>query len=347
MKNKLRVLFDASPMFNAHAIRGVGIYTRLLMEHLNQIKGLKVLKSSSSLAKTFDPDVVHYPYFDFFSPSLPIHSVKKTVVTIYDVIPLIFPKYYPYGLRGSLSLRYQRFALHSVTAVVTVSQASKDDIVRHLGYPKEKIHVVQAAGNPAIKKTTKVETKRVRKKHGLPKNYVLYVGDINYNKNLPQLIKAVKFLPEQINLVLAGKNFRQQNIPEWQWISSQIELSDVKDRVFFANELTDEKELSAVYSGALCYVQPSLYEGFGLPVLEAMQAHTPVVSSENSSLIEVGNGHVVFVNSQAESLADGIMQVNAWPDSKRQKVINDAEAWAKSFSWKKTAQQMFEIYKKI
>lgn len=347
MKNKLRVLLDVSPLSNAHALRGIGMYTKLLMKHLDQIKDIKILKSSSSLAKTFDPDVIHYPYFDFFAPSLPMYSVKKTVVTIHDVIPLIFPKYYPAGLRGSLSLRYQRFALHSVTAVVTDSQASKDDIVKHLGYPKEKIHVVHLAGNPEIKNTTKAEINKVRKKHKLPKNYVIYVGDINYNKNLPQLIKAIKFLPRQINLVLAGKNFREQNIPEWQWISSQIELSDVSDRVYFANNLADEQDLSAIYSGALCYVQPSLYEGFGLPVLEAMQAHTPVVCCENSSLIEVGNGHVVFTNCEAESIADGIMQVNAWSDEIRQQTITDAENWANSFNWGKTAQTMFEIYKKI
>lgn len=347
MKNKLRVLFDVSPLHNAHAVRGIGMYTKLLLENLNQIKGIKVLKSTSSLAKTFDPDIIHYPFFDFFSATLPMYSTKKTVVTIHDVIPLIFPKYYPAGMRGSLSLRYQRFALRSVTAVVTDSLASKEDIVKHLGYAKDKIHVVPLAGNPAIKKTTKTETKRVLKKHNLPKNYILYVGDINYNKNLPQLIKAVKFLPKQINLILAGKNFRKQDIPEWQWISSQVELSDVADRVFFANSLADEQELSAVYTGALCYVQPSLYEGFGLPVLEAMQAHTPVVCCKNSSLTEVGDGHVVYADCEAESLTDGIMQVNAWSDQKRQEVIAKAAAWAKSFNWKKTAQETLEVYKKI
>ncbi len=340
----IKVLLNTEALSNGHAVRGVGTYTRLLLKHLKKLDEVEVLKASSSLAATFDPDVIHYPYFDFFAPTLPIASTKTRVVTIHDTIPLIFPEHYPPGMRGSLSFRYQRLALKTVTAVITDSQSSKEDIVKHLGYPKDKIQVVHLAGNPAVTKVKAKKIKQVRQKHSIPKNYILYVGDINYNKNLPQLIKAVKYLPKQLSLVLVGKNFREQDIPEWQWIASQIELSDVDDRVMMLNNVGNTKDLSAVYSGAACYVQPSLYEGFGLPVLEAMQAETPVVCCENSSLTEIGDGHVVFTDCSAEALAEGVKKVQAWTKKERAEVVKKAKTWAKSFSWEKTAQETLAVY---
>ena len=347
----MNILIDTSPLATGHAIRGIGIYTRLLTESLEKLKGINVCKSADlETKKTFKPDIVHYPYFDFFFNTLPLISRYNRVVTIHDVIPLKFPLAYSPGKRGRLIFQKQKLALKKVQAVITDSQASKQDIVELLHVEEKKVHVVYLAGNPelrAIKDKKVIEA--VKLKYNLPDKYILYVGDINYNKNIPQLIKALKFLPEEVQLVCVGKNFREQNIPEWLAIEAQVALSDVAKRIHFLPEITGDanEELSVIYTGALAYIQPSLAEGFGLPVLEAMQTHTPVVCTHNSSLIEVGGDHVIFVQTEAESIAYGISELLTWSQTKRTAWTRDARKWATKFNWEKTAKETLKVYQKI
>lgn len=346
--SNLNVLIDTSPLGNAHAHRGIGMYTRLLTEHLEKEEGIAVLKPSE-VSKTNRPDIVHYPYFDLFFSTLPFFHPAKAVVTIHDVIPLKFKQYYKPGIKGSLRYRKQRFALRKVAAIITDSEASKQDIINELGVSEQKVRVVYLAANPELQVVEEAVVKKVRTAHKLPKNYILYVGDINYNKNIPQLIKALKFLPDDLHLVLAGKHFKPQDIPEWQWIETQMALSDVTERVHFVHEFEGDanQELSALYSGATLYVQPSLAEGFGLPVLEAMQCRTPVVCSYNSSLIEVGGEHALFAEPQAEALAEKIKEVLDWSKTKREQWVREAFKWSQQFSWTRVAQETVNVYRHV
>ncbi|HEX7017946.1 MAG TPA: glycosyltransferase family 1 protein [Patescibacteria group bacterium] len=345
----INVLFDTSPLGNAHAHRGIGMYTRFLTEYLEKEGKVTILRPSAD-DQGVKPDVVHYPYFDLFFSTLPFfHKAKKAVVTIHDVIPLKFKQYYRPGIKGSLRYRKQRLALRKISAIITDSQASKSDIINELGIPEHKIHVVYLAANPELQKVDEKTFAKVKKLHRLPKKYLLYVGDINYNKNIPQLIKALKFLPDDLHLVLAGKNFTPQDIPEWQWLETQMALSNVAERVHFVSDFQGEatEEISALYTGAEVYVQPSLAEGFGLPVLEAMQCRAPVVCSRTSSLIEVGGEHVVFAEPTAESLAESITQVLEWSQTKRDQWLRDAYKWSQTFSWQKTARETIKVYHEI
>lgn len=342
----MKVLLDTSPISNGHAHRGIGLYTAQLQAHLSKLDGIDVVAD----AKEKDISIVHYPYFDLFFPTLPLlRPAKKSVVTIHDVIPLEFPDQYKPGIKGSLSFEAQKLALKSVNAVITDSHSSKNSIVKHLGAPEEKIHVVYLAGNPNVEKQSASKVAEAASKHQLPAHYMLYVGDINYNKNLPQLIKSLKFLPTELHLVLLGKNFRKQDIPEWHWIETQIALSDVAGRVKFIPSLGEDTdtELSAIYSAADVYVQPSLAEGFGLPVLEAMQAKTPVVCTNTTSLPEVAGAHAQYCETQAESIAAAVKDVISFPQSKRKKIIDEAFEWSQQFSWKKAAKDTLEVYKKV
>jgi len=175
------------------------------------------------------------------------------------------------------------------------------------------------------------------------------VGDINYNKNIPQLIKMLKFIANDIHLVCVGRNFKAQDIPEWRWIEAQIALSDVADRVHFVSELgvDSSSQLAAIYSAALSYVQPSLYEGFGLPVLEAMQAKCPVVCSNNSSLIEVASDKAILCDATAEGFASGVNEIIGWSKSHRQDILKAAYTWSQQFSWTKVAADTVDIYRRI
>ncbi len=346
----MKILIDTSPLTNANAIRGIGVYTRWLTEHLQDIDELELkLTTADNKQNEFKPDLIHYPFFDLFFATLPMVRAKPTVVTVHDVIPLKYPEHYPAGVKGKVKLQKQKLALKTCQAVITDSHASKKDIEDLLGIASDKIHVVYLAANPELEHKKDKAVAEVKKKYELPDNYLLYVGDINYNKNIPQLIKALKFVPDDLELVLVGKNFKQQDIPEWKWIETQIALSDVADRVHLLNEITGDAddELSAIYSGASVYVQPSLYEGFGLPVLEAMQCKTPVVAAKNSSLIEVGGEYAFFTGEEAEELGEAVNQVLDLTQAERSKRTTAAYEWSQTFSWEKTAKETVRVYQSV
>jgi glycosyltransferase involved in cell wall biosynthesis len=345
----LNVLIDTSPLANANAHRGIGAYTRWLTTELEKKRDLNLLKSSQELPKGTKLDVVHYPFFDFFFDTLPLRKKAATVVTIHDVIPLVFPKQYPPGKRGKLRLFKQSLALKSVKAIITDSEASKTDIHKYFKIDESRIHVIPLAANPELQPAKPSQIQAVRSELSLPESYILYVGDINYNKNIPQLIKSLKFLPDTVHLVCVGQNFYPHDIPEWQWIETQVALSNVEDRVHFVTQIGSQasQTLSALYSGAVAYVQPSLYEGFGLPLLEAMQCKTPVVSTKVASLPEVGGEYAVYTEPEAESLAQGVTEVLDWSQNRRQLQIKAAFDWSQRFTWKKTANETIRVYQSV
>jgi glycosyltransferase involved in cell wall biosynthesis len=345
----IKVLLDDSPMRDGNAIRGVGAYTKFLAQFLGKDKNLD-LALAREKRTDFKAEIIHYPFFDLFFSTLPVIKRSKTIVTIHDVIPLLFPKHYLVGKKGILALIRQKLALRNVDAVITDSENSKTDIAKYLRFPLEKIQVIYLAANPELKAASQQEIASVIRKYKLPKKYLLYVGDINYNKNIPQLIKTIKFLPKDIKLVCVGKNFRPQNIPEWQAIEAQLALSNVAERVKFLTEIGGEgsADLAAIYSGALAYIQPSLYEGFGLPILEAMTCQTPVICANNSSLPEVAlNKAIVVEEAKAENFALAVEEILAWKKTERENFIKLAAAHAKKFTWLKTAKATAAVYKEV
>jgi glycosyltransferase involved in cell wall biosynthesis len=127
-----------------------------------------------------------------------------------------------------------------------------------------------------------------------------------------------------------------------------LALSEVEHRVKFITGVSSDSELSALYTGALAYVLPSYYEGFGLTVLEAMRCRVPVVCNLNSSLVEVGGERVVAAaTTQARDLAVAVEQVMGWPESKRRAWVAAAEKWQRQFTWEKTAKEMAKIYEEV
>lgn len=340
---KLSVYLDHSPLKNGHAHRGVGVYTKNLLAELEKISDVELVESAG------DAKVIHYPFFDLFRPTLPIVPPQDTVVTIHDVIPLLFSQAYKPGIKGRLFFWRQRFALKFVKAVITDSEASKRDIAKYLHVPAEKISVVYLAPNPDLQALSSEKIAKLARFYKLPEKYLLYVGDINYNKNIPQLIKSLKFLPDDLHLVCAGKNFYSHPIPEWQAIELQVALSNVANRVTFLSDLGEEpnETLSALYARAQCYVQPSLAEGFGLPVVEAMFCQTPVVAAQNSSLTEVGGDVVTYVEPTAESIAEGVKNIIQLSQRERQTMVEQAQKWVAQFSWTRTAHETAMVYRQV
>ena len=187
-----QVGFVTTPLLSGHSVRGVGFYTQRLLSHILplapnfgfEVVEIKSLDQSEQLGQL---EIIHYPYFDLFQHTLPIMKKIKTVVTIHDVIPLEFPDHYPPGLKGWANLQLQRLALSGVEGVITDSYASVHAIRQYLQVPHEKIKLIYLAADEKFKKISKPKNN-----HNLPKKFVLYVGDINYNKNIPNLISACK-----------------------------------------------------------------------------------------------------------------------------------------------------------
>ncbi|MFH1289097.1 MAG: glycosyltransferase family 1 protein [Patescibacteria group bacterium] len=347
----MRVAIDISPLKSGHKFRGIGEYTKRLVCALENLKNkdLDIIIVEDPKKKIKDCDLIHYPYFDFFSLSLPFFKSKKTIVTIHDTIPLIFPRFYPSGVRGALRLKMQKLSLLTASAVITDSVSSEKDIEKYLNYPKEKIYVAPLSQGKEFKvlKDEKAFS-RIRNKYSLPERFVLYVGDVNYNKNVLSLVKACKL--NKITLVIAGRQARQKNFdknhienrPLARLLERYGKDKDVK-RVGFV----EDKDLVVLYNLAEVYCQPSYYEGFGLPVLEAMASGTPVVSSNKSSLPEAAGGAAILVDPEnIEDIARGIRLAIEDHDL-RQKLIDRGLKRSAEFSWEKTALKTYEVYKKV
>ena len=360
----MKIAFDAGPLSGGHSVRGIGVYARELLKALG-ISGVDV--RSEDLSKY---DVVHFTSFKPFEISLPFDKPRhaKFVLTIYDLIPLIYPKHYPAGIKGKIKFLINKFLIRkNVDAVITISETSKKDICRLLAIKPEKVRVIYLAPRWSFTGRSKVNLNTVRKKYKLPDKFVLYVGDINYNKNIPVLLKACKMAGT--DLVIAGKqaldieaggiDLRTLNgpmdyirflfgkpHPELKHYKSLLEGFKDNPKVFRLGFVPD-KDLAVIYKLATVYCQPSLYEGFGLPVLEAFASGCPVVSSKTQSLVEIGEAGALFADSKdPKDFASKIISV--YSDSiLRNQLINTGKALAGKYSWQKTAGQTLEVYKNL
>lgn len=343
----IKVAIDTSPLSGASKFRGIGRYSIKLIEALKKTKKLEVLENSD---KNFKPetDIVHYPFFDFYFLTLPLIKKAKTVVTIHDCIPLIFPKDYPPGIRGKIKFFIQKYSLKTVSAVITDSESSKKDIVNFLSIPEEKVFRTYLAADSLYQKITvkDEEKKKLFKKYGLNKNFIMYAGDVNYNKNLPNIIKAFAQAKIDLDLVLIGKVFKNSNQPEVRQLTDLVAELKIQDRIKIPGFVSDQ-ELVFFYNLAAVYCQPSLYEGFGLQILEAMACGCPVLTSNVSSLPEVAGEAAVLVDPGSINQIAREMERLTLDQDLRRKIIKLGLAQAEKFSWDKTAQETIRVYEKI
>ncbi len=298
-----------------------------------------------------DIDLAHVPYF-----ASPFFPTVPTVVTVHDLIPLILPAY-----RGSLLVRlYTRLvaaAARRAEAIITVSQASKRDIVRYLHIPPERIHVTYEAAGETFQPvedeacpepSRRAQLAAIRRKYALPERYLLYLGGFDQRKNLSTLLRAFALLVSrwrQARLVIAGK-LPGRDSPLFPDPCRLVRELGVEDRVIFTGWVHEEDK-PALLSGATAFVFPSLYEGFGLPPLEAMACGAPVITSNHSSLPEVvGEGGILVEPTDVEALAEA-MEMLLIDDVLRAKLRQRALDQAAKFSWRQTALETLVVYRKV
>ena len=286
-------------------------------------------------------DLAHVPYF-----ASPLFPTAPTVVTVHDLIPLILPAY-----RGSLLVRlYTRLvaaAARRAEAIITVSQASQRDIARYLRIPPERVHVTYEAAGETLKPVKdESQLTAIRQKYALPERYLLYLGGFDQRKNLSALLRAFALLvnKQPVWLVVAGR-LLDRDSPLFPDPRRLVRELGVGEGVIFTGWVPEEDK-PALYSGAMAFVFPSLYEGFGLPVVEAMACGAPVVTSNRSSLPEVvGEGGILVEPTDAESLAEA-MELLLVDDALRVELRQRALAQAARFSWRQTALETLAVYRK-
>lgn len=353
----MKIAINSLPLKNAHKTRGVGYYTSHLIDALKQQSDIEV-GEFDKLQEIKKVDIIHYPWLDLFFHTLPIRRLVPTVITIHDVMPLKFPKHYPMGLRGKINFLMQKIALGSCKKIITDSMASKNDIVKYLNVGEQKITVIPLAADKRFR-VLNDDTKLlyVKRKFHLPDRFLLYVGDANWVKNLPFLIEGFRQLSElpdfgDIKLVLVGgvflKNVENIDHPELaglKLVNELIKQYGLEEKIIKPGQITED-ELVVFYNLAEIYIQPSFYEGFGLPVLEAFACGTPVISSNQGSLQEVGGQAALYFDptniKQFISITKDVLE----DKSLQNKLSKLGLIRAAKFSWEKVAMETKLVYLK-
>ena len=336
MAKKIKVSFHGG---NHSVSRGVGFYASNLS---------KALQENSEVELTDkDPDLIHYPFFDLFYPTLPVIKKLPTIVSIHDLTPLAMADRYPKGVKGTLALLHQRLAVQSLKAIITDSQYSKGDIVKYFNIDFEKVFVTPLAIDPVFEKEySKTKLQEIKEKHHLPDKFVLVVsGGPNPNKNLPAIADVTKELG--IPLVIVGKGMIQEiKEPVHPELIDMIKLKKYTHIIYPGFVSTED--LVGYYQLATIYCQPSLYEGFGLPLLEAMTAQCLVVSSNATSLPEIyHHDAITFDPSDLHDMKVALQKALDLSPKERALQISKAKERSKDFDWKKTAEETVKVYKEV
>jgi glycosyltransferase involved in cell wall biosynthesis len=327
----------------AGPLAGLGLH-RAALPGCRRVPGLLTLGSAMIpfLARRMGLDILHDP--TGVAPFFFGGGGARTVVTIHDVFPCAYPA--TSTLLETLVYRHwlPRLLLR-VDAVITVSQASKADIARFLKVPPAKIRVVHEGVNEAYRPVAPQVVAEVASRYGLPDQYLLYLGSTRKHKNLAGLLSAyhrLRGMGSTSPLALVGVTPE-----ECRTLLVEVLGSSALERSIVCLTHVAEDDLPALYSGACLLVRPVLYEGFGLPPLEAMACGTPVVCSNVASLPEVvGNAAITVDPADGGGLAEAMHRVlsdrDLHQDLRRQGLERSA-----CFTWERAARETLAVYEQI
>lgn len=349
MKIALNISAVTDDQKSLHKVRGIGTYTHELFTSLcKYAKNDEIVGFTHENELPTDVDVVHYPYFDPYFFSIPFKKRKKTVVTVHDFIPLLYTEHFPAGKKGRFRWQIQKYLLKRVEGIISVSDATTRDFVRVTGIKEKKIQTIySAASDTYAKSLSDSKLKNVKMNYHLPEKYLLYVGDATWNKNLPRVVKAAK--NSGIPLLLVGKaiigEFDHNNA--WNKDLAEVVAFTKGDPAFQLLGYVPQEDLAGIYRQASMLLFPSLYEGFGLPILEAMISGCPVLTSDRGGIPEVAGKAALYVDPESiDAITEGIKAIAENP-SLRQSLVRSGATWVKQFSWKNTAEQTLKFYEEI
>lgn len=271
----------------------------------------------------------------------PLIGRIPTVVTVYDLSFIHFPEKFPAMQRLYLQSQTAR-SVRQARRVITISDASRQDLHRFFSVPLDKIDVVLPGVEQDFRPLPEDQIAAFRKNRGMTREFILHVGTLQPRKNIPTLLKALaKSKTPQLDLVLAGAK-------GWQYdeVFNMVRSLGLEARVHFAGYVADE-ELPFWYNAARALVFPSVYEGFGMPIVEAMACGTPVIAARSSSIPEAGGEAALYFNPQDyETLAKHINDVTAdkhLADRMRQA----SRSQACKFSWERAGLETAQVYARV
>jgi glycosyltransferase involved in cell wall biosynthesis len=363
----VRIGFDA----RAISYRGIGTYSRNLLRHYadsgtevivfcqdQEKETMPAVDSFTLISANMDPlsmqskapfrslvqkskvDLLHVP-----SPWTPAPLDTPLVATVHDVTPLLYPRSLPLGLRFRYKGQLNNTLTHA-KRIITVSQVSLSALSAYAGVSPAKVRVIHNGVSERFHPDVTAEEQAAARHHySLPERFAFWVGDFRPEKNLSFLIHAWSRLehhiPDPPTLVLAGA---QRG--EYRKLRQEVEKRGMEDKVLFPGFIRDD-DLPAVYSAAILFVFPSLYEGFGLPPLEAMACGTPCVVSHSSSLPEVtGSAALLFNPTSLDNLEECVIRVLTDQDL-YESLRQDGLQQSAQFPWSKAAEETLDVYHSV
>lgn len=276
---------------------------------------------------------------------LPFFSTMPSVLTVHDLVPVNYPQYVPLETSLYYCLFFSR-SVHKAQKIIAVSHKVKEDLMSRFRIDEDKITVVYHGVEKDFKRVVSAEKlKAVAARYGLPEKFLLFVGNLEPRKNLPRVIEAFTDLKNRYGiehkLVIAGKKAWKSNA-----IFDGRKGDTMKDQVIFTGYV-DREDLPGIYSLCDLFVFPSLYEGFGLPVVEAMACEVPVLVSNEGALPEITAHIYPRANAfDAKDIADKIYMLINNPEVRKQNIQHGTER-AKYFTWQKAADETLNVYEQV
>ncbi len=263
-----------------------------------------------------------------------------TVYSVYDLSLRRYRKTHPKE-RVWLFEYFIKTRLKYAKHILTISEFIRQEIIDEFKVPPSMVTAVPLAPDPLFVPCSDDVVKQVRHKYNLPGSYLLFVSSLEPRKNIDLLIEALGIADTDIPLVLVG----WQGWGEKHWLD-KVENKNFKNRVYVTGHMPDH-DLRAVYSGAKALVYPSLYEGFGLPIVEAMACNCPVICSDTASMPEVaGDAGILIDPAKSDELAHAIETI-VYDTEMRNTLVEKGVHQAASFTWDHTARQTLKVFKMV
>lgn len=309
---------------------------RFLTKYVNFC--IRIIKAQNCLNKWFkekDLDLYHVPR----NTGVPFFHNIPVVVTIHDIIPHVFHDKYLSNILERVWYELAiRVSIHRSDKILTISNFSKEELIRHYDVDSSKIEIVSLAYNEAFRKIEDTSILNdVKERYRLHKKYILAIGGSEYRKNIQRLINVyLKNFRDDYELIVVGG----------KWRDIDLAKKYQGENIRFITGVPEE-DLIAIYNMADVFVFPSFYEGFGIPVLEGMACGVPVVTSNVSSMPEVGGDATIYFNPYDENdMAEKIKMVL---DDKqlREEMISKGLEKVKEYSWEKCARETLKVYEEV
>ena len=321
----------------------ISIDGKIIVEHLPETKNNKKLSSLwrlFSVSSQIKKDKVEI--YHGLSGEIPVGLYKtgvKTVVTIHDLIFMRYPNLYSFFDRKIQYFKF-KYAVNKADLVIAISEQTKKDIVTYLNINPEKIKLIYQGCAQEFKEEIPSEfTELTRKKYNLNSNFVLNVGTIEKRKNVLSVIKAIKDIDTQ--LVIIGKKTSYFNE-----INNYISENNLQNKVVFL-ENVELKELASIYRMATIFIYPSVFEGFGIPIIEALYSKTPVISSKGGCFSEAGGENSIYINAlNSEEIRVQIVELLANKE-KRDFLKQKGYEFAQKFNDDKIAKNWIDTYNEL